>query len=358
MPKTKENRKVAEGRLKYMLGVVLLWIVVYLSGMLFCKICGEKGTSQLWKHLIGFFVLIFCQGIVFFGGQILGWDFGRSALVLTLLLLGICGVSMLVCKNELWKNWQKIKGFSFKEISHGRHYALVFWLFLGIGLVVATKSAGNRSDAMVETVQTTLMTNTMNQYHPFTGQKLELGMILSKKIITLPFFYSALSVWTGLDGVTTVWTVGTLLTAVCSLLAVAELGGLLFFRDFKKTWLMIVFMELMYLSGDYYVGCVGYRQLFYGYSGEVIVGTVTIPCMLCILYRFFGPILREDFPKDREKIGWPAALLSLGLLVGSSFFLASVAWGILMVLLGMLLFGISVVGVRLTKTKKVKGEVI
>lgn len=352
------NRKVVEGSFKYMLGVVLLWIVVYLSGMLFCKICGEKGTSQLWKHLIGFFVLVFCQGIVFFGGQLLEWRFSKSALVLTLLLLVICGISMLVCKKELWENWKKMKGFSLKKISYGRHYALVLWLFLGIVFVAVTECAGNRSDAMVETVQTTLMTNTMNQYHPFTRQKLELGMILSKKVITLPFFYSVLSVWTGFDGVTSVWVVGTLLTAVCSLLAVAELGGLLFFRDFKKTWLMIVFMELMYLSGDYYVGSAGYRQLFYGYSGEVIVGSVTIPCMLCILYRFFGPILREDFPKDKEKIGWPAAVLSLGLCVASSIFLASLAWGIFMVFVGVILFAISVVGVRLTKKKKGKGEII
>ena len=99
-----------------MLGIVLLWIVVYLSGMLFCKIAGEKETSQLWKHLIGFFVLIFCQGVVFFGGQLLGWDFSKSALVLTLLLLTVCGVSMLVCKKELLKNWQKVKGFSFMVI--------------------------------------------------------------------------------------------------------------------------------------------------------------------------------------------------------------------------------------------------
>ena len=339
-----------------MLGVVLLWIVVYLSGMFFCKISGEKGTSQLWKHLIGFFVLIFCQGIVFFGGQLLQWSFARSAVVLTVFLLGICVSSVLICRKELVDMWQKIREISFQKMPYGRHYALLLWLLIGIGLVVTLKSAGNRNDAMVETVQTTLITNTMNQYHPFTGQKLELGMILSKKIITLPFFYSLLSVWTGFDGVTVVWTVGTLLITVCSLLAVAELGGLLFFRDFKKTWFMLVLMELLYLSGDYYIGCVGYRQLFYGYSGEVMVATVTIPCILCILYRFFGPILREDFPKEKEQIGWLGTVLSLGLCVGSSFFVTSVAWGILMIMMGMLLFALTIIGVRLTKIKKAKGE--
>lgn len=339
-----------------MLGVVLLWIVVYLSGILFCKISGEKGTSQLWKHLIGFFFLIFCQGIVFFVGQLLNWTFRKTTMILTVFLLIICCVSMFVCKKEIGELWKKVKKFSFKEVKNGRYLALLFWILLGIVFVVAFGTAGNRNDAMVETVLTTLMTDTMNQYHPFTKAKLELGVILSKKIITLPFFYSMLSIWTGFDAVNTVWVLGTLITIVCSLLAFAELGGLLFFRDFKKTWLLLVFMELMYLSGDYYIGSAGYRQLFYGYSGEVIVATVLIPCILSILYRFFGPILREDFPSEKEKIGWLGTILNMGLFVGSSFFLTSLAWGILMVVIGIILFAISIVGVRLTKRNRVKGE--
>lgn len=339
-----------------MLGIVLLWIVVYLSGMLCCKISGEKGTSQLWKHLIGFFFLIFCQGVAFFGGQLLGWSFRKVAMVLMFFLLLVCCISMLLCKKEIGKLWKNAKKFSFHEVENGRYLALLLWLFLGIVFVVAYGTAGNRNDAMVETVQTTLMTDTMNQYHPFTRNKLELGVILSKKIITLPFWYSTLSLWTGLDAVNTVWVLGTLITIVCSLLAFAELGGLLFFRDFKKTWLLLVFMELMYLSGDYYIGSAGYRQLFYGYSGEVVVATVVIPCILSILYRFFGPILREDFPKEKEKISLWGMLLSLGLCVGSSFFLASFAWGVLMVVIAVILFAISIVGVRLTKGNKGRGE--
>lgn len=339
-----------------MLGIVLLWIVVYLSGMLFCKISGEKEASQLWKHLIGFFFLFFCQGVVFFGGQLLGWSFRKTAMILTVFLLVVCCFSVFLCKKEIGQLWNKIKKFSFKEVKNGRYLALFLWLLLGLIFVVAFDTAGNRNDAMVETVQTTLMTDTMNQYHPFTRVKMDLGVIMSKKIITLPFFYSLLSVWTGLDAVNTVWVLGTSLTIVFSLAAFAELGGLLFFRDFKRTWLLLLFMELMYLSGDYYVGSVGYRQLFYGYSGEVIVATVVIPSILSILYRFFGPILREDFPKEKENISLWGMLLSLGLCVGSSFFLASFAWGILMVVIAVILFAISIVGVRLTKRNRGKGE--
>ena len=339
-----------------MLGIVLLWIVVYLSGMLFCKISGEKGTNQMWKHLVGFFFLIFCQGIFFFGGQLLHWTFHKTALFFSVFLLVICCVSVFLCKDELLECWKKVKLFKMKDMEYGRYWALLLWLFIGIVFAVAFGTAVNRSDAMVETVQTTLMTDTMNEYHPFTRQPLELGVIMSKKIITLPFWYAMLSVWTGFDAVTTVWVLGTLLTMICSLLSFAELGGLLFFRDFKKTWLLLVFMELMYLSGDYYVGSAGYRQFFYGYSGEIIVATVLIPCIFSVLYRFLGPILREDFPKEKEKIDWWGLVLSLGLFVGSSFFIVSIAWGIVMVIIAVVLFAVSCVGVRLAKLTKVKGD--
>ena len=87
-----------------------------------------------------------------------------------------------------------------------------------------------------------------------------------------------------------------------------------------------------------------------------MVATVLVPCIFCVLYRFLGPILREDFPKEKEKIGWWGLFLNLGLLVGSSFFMASLAWGIVTVVIAVALFAISIVGVRLTKRKRVKGE--
>ena len=335
-----------------MLGIVLLWIAAYLSGMLVCKIGGEKETSQLWKHLIGFFFLIFCQGCVFFGGQLLGWSFSKAGLVLTLVLFLVSVISLLLCRKELGIFFGNIKNFSLKNITYPRHKALLLWLFLGIVLVVAFGTVVNRDDAVAETVVTTLMTDTMNKYHPFTRRPLEFGVILSRKIITLPFWYSILSVWTGFEGVDTVWVLGTLLTVLCSLLAFGELGGLLFFRDFRKTWLLIVLLELLYLSGDYCVGAAGYRQLYYGYSGEVIVATVIIPCVLCILYRFLGTYVREDFPTEQEKLNLWGLILELGLCVGCCLFLIPMIWGVYMVILSIGVFFLSIAGVRLTKRKR------
>ena len=273
-------------------------------------------------------------------------------MVLTIVLFLVTVLSLLFCRKELGMFFGKLKDFSLKKIPYPRHRALLAWLFLGIVIVVAFGTVTNRTDAVAETVVTTLMTDTMNQYHPFTKRPLEMGVILSRKIITLPFWYSILSVWTGFEGVDTVWILGTLITALCSLLAFGELGGLLFFRDFSKTWLLVVLLELLYLSGDYYVGAAGYRQLYYGYSGEVIVATVIIPCVLCILYRFLGSYIRADFPVEREKLNLWGMVLELGLCVGCCLFLIPMVWGVYMVVITIIIFFLSIVGVRLTKRKR------
>lgn len=338
-----------------MLGIVLLWSVIYLSGTLICKIGREKETSQLWKHLIGFFFLFFCQGCVFFVGQLTGCPFSESRRILVGILTGVSFLALIVCYKEIEKFLVEMKSFSLKKMKYGRYKALMFWLFLGLAMVIITGTAGNRNDAMIETVQTTLMTDTMNRYHPFTKQPLELGMILSKKIITLPFWYSSLSLWTGINAVDTIWSLGSLVTILFSLMAFGELAGLLFFRDFRKSWLLIVLLELMYLSGDYYAGSAGYRQLFYGYSGEVMTATIIIPGVFCILYRFLGQYLRSDFPKEKEGISIGGMILELGICLGSCFFLTSFVWGILSVLIAMVLFFLSMAGVRLTKKIKREG---
>jgi len=339
-----------------MLGIVILWCVVYLSGMLVCKIGMEKETSRLWKHLVGFFFLFFCQGAVFFAGQLVGWSFGKSRQVLLMVLGVVSLLAILVCRKDIGKMLKKIKENSLKNIPYGRYKALTVWLFIGVAAIVITGAAGNRNDAMVEMVQTTLLTDTMNVYHPFTRQPLELGVILSKKLITLPFWYSALSIWSGMNATDTVWILGTLVTTLFSLMAFGELSGLLFGRNFRKSWLLVILLELLYLSGDYYVGAAGYRQLWYGYSGEVIVATVIIPSVFCILYRFSGPFFRKEFPQAKEGISLWGVLVELGLCMGSCLFLTSFVWGILLVVIAIGLFFMSMAGVRYMKRFTKKGE--
>ncbi|MGN0304912.1 MAG: DUF6077 domain-containing protein [Lachnospiraceae bacterium] len=330
-----------------MLGIVLLWLTVYLSGMLLGKLGREKETSQLWIHLTGFFFLFFCQGLVFTAAQLLDWNFGQALNVLALVLGAISLVALILCKKELAALVDRRKKAVPGREKKSAYLALVFWLWLGIFLVLCKGMVGNRQDALLETMQTTLLTDTMNKYHPFTGQPMELGVILSKKILTLPFWYGALKSWTGFSAQDTVWVWGSFLTITFSLMAFSELAGLLFRRDFRKTWLFACLLELLILSGDYVSSAEGYRLLFYGYAGETIVGAVALPMLLCVLYRLLAPIFQhqEEFDREREGITLWGALLKLLLVYASSLFLAPFLWGPVLLGIATLIFGICLGGI-------------
>jgi hypothetical protein len=334
-----------------MLAIVALWITVYLSGMLLCKIGGEKETSQLWIHLTGFFFLFFCQGPIFFGGQLLGWSFSQCSCLLATVLFVVDLVGVLLCRREIKAQTEKLRSYIRDGFPRGRYYALTAWLALGLILVISWQTVGNRLDAVVETVQRTLLTDTMNQYHPFTGDLLEQGVILSRKIVTLPFWYAALSRWTGLAAVDTVWVLGSILTTLFSLMAFSELATQLFNHNFGRSWLLVIFLELVYLTGDYATAASGYRQLFYGYAGETIVAAVMLPVVLTTLYRLWGKLLKEDFDENKDGLSWWGALVKLVLCLGASLFLTTAVWGIVMILMAVALFFLCLLIVWLVKKR-------
>lgn len=319
-----------------MLALILLWVVVYLSGILICKIGGEKETSHLWIHLTGFFFLIFFQGVVFFLAQLFGAEFskGRNFLAVGLLITSL--FSLLICRKEIGRSMEKIRKFRPEKKFH---LSLLLWLFAGLLWIMVSQRMIPRTDGIAETAAITLQTNTLNQYHPFTHEPLHSGVILTRKVITLPFLYAAISSWTGWDPAITVRVAGTAICLIFSMTAFAYLGHLLFYGNKNHMYLLLILIEFLYLSGDYHPSMDAYRQLYQGYSGELITAMVLLPAVIITLYRLTGFWLREDFPKEKEGIEGGRAVLSLGLIFAGSLFLTTVTWGILMLFLAAALYG-------------------
>lgn len=337
-----------------MIGVIIVLILGYLTGLLLETIGKGKETSWMWKCLIGFFFLLLCQGPIFMAAQMLQWNFRKAAFLAAVVLALPAVLSLIFCGKKLLGNLRAIRGAKRMEKIQLVPYVLLSVLFLGMVFLLFHYSGTLRQDAYAETVQRTLYTDTMNQYHPLTGQQME--MIFSKKMITLPFFYSMLSLFTGAEGTTMVWVWGSLLTFFLALAAQSELAGLLFHRDPKKTWLFVLFLELLYLAGDYAAGAFGYRQLLYGYQGETIVAGVLLPLVVATLYRCFGQVLDTTFDKEREGLSLWKGVLVLGICVGSSLFLTSLATGALLILITVAIFflcmGLWLAGCKICKSRK------
>ena len=340
-----------------MLALIILWVVVYLSGLLFCKIGGEKEASQLWINLTGFFFLFFSQGVIFFGAQLLGWSFTKALHCLEAVCAAVAIAALCFCFKDLKITWDRLKNWKVKSQEYGRYFGLIIFLFIGLLWMILLQMGENREDAVVEIASTTLMTNTMNQYHPFTHQPLSLGVIMSRKIITLPFWYGALSHWTGLEAVMTVQVLGSGVSLLFALLAFAELGNLLFERNLHYTCWLVILMEFLYLSGDYFLGNESYRQLYRGYSGEAITVSIIMPCVIIVLYRLLGKYLRENFKKEVLGIGIGNGIIRISLLLIISLFLTTVQWGIFVLLLAIFLFALmSLMIMAMKKAGKAKEE--
>lgn len=321
-----------------MLAIILLWVVVYLSGILICKIEGEREASQLWIHLTGFFFLIFLQGVIFLVVQLLDWNFSKGRDLLAACFFVTSLVSLIFCHKEVRNNIDRIKN---NQIEKKRHLSLLLWLFLALLWIIISQRTVAGADAIVETTAITLHTDTLNKYHPFTHQPLYSGIIFSRKLITLPFLYSAISSWTGIDPETTVRVLGTSFSLLFSFIAFAYLGKLLFHDNKNHTYLLLIMMEFLYLSGDYDSSMDIYRQLYQGYSGEVIVALVLLPAVITILYRLTGFLLREDFHRKEQGIETGTAMISLSLCFAASIFLTTITWGVFMLLLSLFLYGIT-----------------
>ena len=174
-------------------GVLLIFIMPFLSGYVLSKITKQKGTNQIETYLIGFFFLFLIQGLVFITCIFSGQTLDRALLILKIIYGILIAAAFILlsihvvpaCKNRTKK--QRIR----KE-----EWILFGFMMLSFVLVLLRICCGEtyiRQDAMLETVRTTLQTGTMFKVHPLTGQVLEMGYITSKKIVTLPLYYAFLS---------------------------------------------------------------------------------------------------------------------------------------------------------------------
>ena len=155
-----------------------------------------------------------------------------------------------------------------------------------------------RSDVMLETVNVTLSTDTMFQYHPIHKKFMDLGMITSKKLVTVPIFYAFLARLTGMDTKLLVHGVMSVLTLASSYAAMIGLSSVFFGKNKKNFYLFSLFYGIMLLSGGYHAMTAGYKLLFNGYSGDTICMFVMIPYLLYLILKWkeqknsFGVIVK------------------------------------------------------------------
>ena len=320
------------------IGILLILILPYMAGYIINKAFGaKKETNQIETYLIGFFFHFLVQGTIFTASLFLDKSYMEACkiygwvtdviIVLFLLLFVITGIVRAKGKNDGTNKGGRLK----KE-----EWILISAIVIAVGgiiLRIVLLRNNLRIDGMLSTVREISKTGELFTVNPFTNQPYSLGVIGSRKIISLPAYYAYYVMSYGIEIEWLLYVVITLQTVACTFFA-CGLSLYPIVRNRKKTMIFVLFLAVLILSGDYFSGSVVHKLLHNGYSGAAIVAGVMLPyCMY---------VITDMYRREREGGKW---LLRIGcvskilLCFAASLFLTAFASGGLLILVVAVVLG-------------------
>ena len=318
----------------YILGIILMFILPFAAGTVCKGILRWKETNQIETYLIGFFFVLFLQGVILVPCVFLGLSFDLAAY----LILGVNGGIFLLGgmmavytalhtrKSEEQEDKRKLfwrKGDKF----------LYFAMMVVFVLVVVKIILGQdilRDDIVLETVNTTIINGSMFTHHPLTGMMMDGGMITSKKVVTLPLFYAAVVKLIGIEADTFLYLIVNVWIVGCSYYACLLLLSKLTTVTRSKIYSYFAVFGLLLLSGDYHKGTLTYRLLYQGYEGVTICFAVLMPYLLYVIFSWY----KKESEEEKTTIGMKIMyLLKIGLVFATSMVITSLGTGFLFLFL-------------------------
>jgi len=307
----------------------------YLAGYILTSIFNKRETSQIETYLTGFFFVFLLQGIeyallCFVGGS--SFNSLCQAYICTYIALAIVFAIAFVIRLIKQKRSGK------HTINYHAPMSREDWILTGIIAAIALLIIIKifvlkdylRTDLMLANVRTILSTDSIYEYNPITSHPFTIGLIASKRIISLPVYYACLCRIFAIDEIVLLYIVLTLQTIMCTyfscILFIAPV-----FHNRHKTLIFAIFLGAMILSGDYFSGSIGAKLCWNGYSGEAIVPCVMIPYLMYIITDWYR---RNRDPEADLTIGEQVIMtLQLALCIVPSFFMTSITTGILLLII-------------------------
>lgn len=312
------------------LGIFLIIFTPFALGTIINFITRQKKTNQIETYLIGFFSFFLIQGVIFSLYNFVHVPFETCCKLLSYVNYGIIGCFLIIAvfgfKTYIAKD--------IKSLAIRKEEILIFSILVVAVIVVICRVFSlyyyERDDIMLDTVRINILTDTVNTYNPLTGRPYELGMITSKKLVTMPLYYTYWCVTYGIGARALLYLVCTYQTLACVFLATrCTMTAIL--KSRRKKMLGSFFVAVLLASGDYFKGAIGYKVLWNGYDGTAIIAAVM---MAYIIY-----LVMDIYRLERGDYGdktWGARLIRIFrimLCLASTIFMASLATGLLLLVL-------------------------
>lgn len=266
-----------------------------------CGMCGAL-YQRVWKtkqdiaalYIEGFLGIFSLAGVVSLPFIKLRMSFGAYYVILAvctgvIILTGsffvikrLQGRQTLETQSE-----QKIREWSRHLISlENVPYALAGLVFAALvaGLFLYEPAIG--SDMTAESIFTTVQTDSLFEYNPATGRRLEIGIYPTSKLMILPLFYGVLYQAGSLDMQLFLYRLIPFLLLILNYLIIWKWSVFFFpqgqVQNREKRGMFLFFYGLLVWFGDYCEGTYSYRLLHEGWKGESILGGIVLPWLAWI----------------------------------------------------------------------------
>lgn len=336
------------------IGIIVVLLLPYMAGYILKSLVNKKEISQIETYLTGFFFVFLLQGVVISAGYLLlKKNFNEICTMVGYSIIATVAVFLIVLLINIIIRIIRGKG---EGIYHAK-LRRSDWILIAIMTLMSFFIAFRvydlleylRTDIMLPTVRTTLATNTIYEYNPIISQQFTLGMINSKKIITLPVYYAALCRIFGLSETNLLYLVATLQTLVVTFIS-CMLFIMPVLKNRRKSQIFGIFLMALILSGDYFSGSMGAMLLWNGYSGEAIVAGAMLPYLMFVLTDWYRAARGDNGEFSlHDKIVY---CLKTVLCMSASVFITGITTGILLLIIEFILLGVAC----LVRFRKEEGE--
>lgn len=263
-----------------------LIFVPILAGYPVRKILEPGGKGLLDTGLLGVLTLLMTSGGVQLVLLLLKRSFSEYEKIYPLLLcvLSLTGLLLLALDIKNHRGTQKLserlKGF-YRSWFQSRG-ALVFCVLTVITVLlcfvrICAGAPDISNDFTLETIRTTLGTDTIYRYHSLTGQEIAEGMPIRQQILTLPFFLAFLSDVFHVEAAFLTYKLFPCYVLLLTMAVYGSWSSLLFPKQREKQIGFLLLVSVLILVGDYANMAPAALLLHQGFTGNALFAGVVLP---------------------------------------------------------------------------------
>lgn len=274
-----------------LLFVLFIVFVPIFMGMFVRKLLEYKGQNLADDYLCGILILIVVSGIVQFVTVTFNYSFTWycRTLLLASIFMAVIGLVLSIALQtytlQTLKQSVKDKVKNINRSNNVWGLVVIGLVFLGVLARILFSSPVLEGDFTLETINTTLSTNTIYKYNSLTGQEILNGMPIRQQILTLPMLLAFFIDTFGMDTSVFVFRIFPCAVALMCFLAYYRMGQNFFPDNFEKRSHFLHILSLMILVGDCGIKSPTFLLVFQGFSGYCFLACVLLPYLFTACLR-------------------------------------------------------------------------